>query len=209
MNLTELEVAKAILVYNDLIDTKIYQIIKTGSQTFKTDPTDLDYVVVCDKVPDGRMRRTKKHSGKNYDMIFIQPENIEKMYRFEYIFGISKFNYYFTESLKQTIYDTNEIVIPPFDMFKEGVEEIYMVNLKNELDIIIERTIDRYYGFKKWYIYTYIILKMYQNKNTLITEEMKEDIENIYNQTNNFPEVCEHIEELINAYNEDLLIAEE
>jgi hypothetical protein len=59
-------------------EATILEIFKTGSQIFRDNPGDLDYVAVCENYKPVYSRKHKKIDGKTYDLLIKDEREIIK-----------------------------------------------------------------------------------------------------------------------------------
>ena len=100
-------------LYKELLKEKnsnaeIIEIYKTGSQIFRENPHDLDYVAICRNYTDLYSRTHKKIDGQIYDMIIKDESEIKKSLNFD---GSDKedgfetsFLYNYFTPIRETIY---------------------------------------------------------------------------------------------------------
>lgn len=197
-----LEIAKKVLINQELENTHIYKIIKTGSQLFRDNPHDLDFIVLCDEIPNGRIRKHYKHDNETYDMIFLTLDYLEKAYKFEVYDGIQLFNYLLVKPLIETVYDTNEVEFPYFNMFSNGTKEKYIEVLYNYLTNTIHRAVFHLELMNKSFAYLYTAYMMYELETEDLPQDIKDNINKIYNKLDNYVELNRYVEaKIIEEYN--------
>lgn len=155
----------------------ILEIYKTGSQIFKDDPNDLDYVAICRGYTPMYSRRHKDVDGKTYDLIIKDEQEILKSLSFskdnEGIFGTVLYNYFIC--FRDTVYGSWDF---EWDMLNH--KEKYLQYLNQTYFNSIGKRINRNKLTKAW-VHYYIVLKIYENQSIEITDEMKTDINILYN----------------------------
>jgi hypothetical protein len=197
-----LEIAKEVLINQELENTHIYKIIKTGSQLFRDNPHDLDFIVLCDEIPNGRIRKHYEHDNETYDMIFLTLDYLEKAYKFEVYDGIQLFNYLLVKPLIETVYDTNEVEFPYFNMFSSGIKEKYIEVLYNYLTNTIHRAVFHLELMNKGFAYLYTAYMMYELETENLPQDIKDNINKIYNKLDDYVELNRYVEaKIIEEYN--------
>lgn len=187
------------LIYHKMPYTKIKAIIKTGSQKLRENPQDLDFVVIVDGLQVDRVKRVRILPDVTYDVIFMTESFHNKALLFEVDYNVCKFNFFLDEDTIEIVYSDGDN-INTFDMFKEGVKEKYLGFLINDYDKIVNNIINPETNYSKWYVYAYIIFKMYDNESSIITEEMKSDSNKIYNKQDNYLELCQWVSSEMERY---------
>ena len=195
------QIIEEMLIYHKMPYTKIKTIIKTGSQKLREDPKDLDFMVIVDGLYTDRVRRVRILPDVTYDVIFITESFYNKQLLFEINFDITKFNFFLTEGAIEIIYNDGDN-INTFDMFKEGVKEKYLNLLINDYNNVVNSIVNPETNYSKWYVYAYLILKMYDNESSILTKEMKSNSNKIYNKQNNYLDLCQWVSSEIERYEE-------
>lgn len=195
------QIIEEMLIYHKMPYTKIKTIIRTGSQKLRENPKDLDFMVIVDGLYTDRVRRVRMLPDVTYDVIFITESFYNKQLLFEIDFDITKFNFFLTKGAIEIIYNDGDN-INTFDMFKEGVKEKYLNLLINDYNNVVSNIVNPETNYSKWYVYAYIILKMYNNESSIITEEIKSNSNKIYNKQNNYLDLCQWVSSEIERYEE-------
>lgn len=193
------QIIEEMLIYHKMPYTKIKTIIKTGSQKLRENPNDLDFVVIVEGLYTDRVKRIRALPDVTYDVIFMTESFYNKALLFELEYTFCKFNFFLDEDVIEIIYNDGGD-INTFDMFKEGVKEKYLDLLINEYNTVMSNVIKPETNYPKWYVYAYIILKMYGNESSIITEEMKSNTNKIYNKQGNYLELCQWASSEIERY---------
>lgn len=143
-----------------------------GSSVLVNDYADVDIKVVCKNLPLDFRRVIIVLEEAKYDVLFMEEGYFNKCLNFENsIITNQLYNYFY--SLDNTFYGEPTI----FDMF---------AHRDKYLNLIKEHYSTRYSINKlrpsigKTFVHYYIILKMYENNSTEITEEIKRDIAMLY-----------------------------
>lgn len=200
------QIIEEILIYHKMPYTKIKTIIKTGSQIIRENPNDLDFVVVVEGLHTDQVKRSRVLPDVTYDVRFMTESFYNKALLFESdYYYISKFNFFKDKNVIEIIYNDGDN-INTFDMFKEGVKEKYLELLINDYNNVVNSVINPETNYSKWYVYAYIILKMYDNESSVITEEMKSNSNKIYNKQDNYLELCQWVSSEIERYRETLTV---
>lgn len=186
------QIIEEMLIYHKMPYTKIKTIIKTGSQKLRENPKDLDFIVIVDGLYTDRVKRIRALPDVTYDVIFMTESFHNKQLLFEIEFNITKFNFFLDKDVIEIIYNDGDD-INTFDMFKEGVKEKYLDLLIKDYNNVVNNIINPETKYSKWYVYAYIILKMYDNESSIITEEMKTNTNKIYNKQENYLELCQWV----------------
>jgi len=156
----------------------ILEIFKTGSQLFRNDPSDLDFIAICENYEKEYHRETLIIDDVKYDLIIQDTKTVERLISFEsYIkstdfYTAALYNYFY--SIRETVYGSYNI---DWDIFE--CENIYIKYLKGMYKNTIGKRIKKTTITKSW-VHYYIILKIFKNKSLLIDSEMKKDILQLY-----------------------------
>lgn len=193
------QIIEEILIYHKMPYTKIKTIIKTGSQKLRENPKDLDFVVIVDGLYTDRVKRVRILPDATYDVIFMTKSFYNKALSFELEYSLCKFNFFLDEDVIEIVYEDGD-TINTFDMFKEGIKEKYLDLLINDYNTVVNNIINPETNHSKWYVYAYIILKMYDNESSIITEEMKSNSNKIYNKQDNYLDLCQWVSSEIERF---------
>lgn len=193
------QIIEEMLVYHKMPYTKIKTIIKTGSQKLRDNPQDLDFVVIVEGLYTERVKRVRMLPDVTYDVIFMTESFYNKALLFELEYKLCKFNFFLDKDVIEIIYNDGDN-INTFDMFKEGIKEKYLDLLINDHNTVVNNIINPEINYSKWYVYAYVILKMYDNESSIITEEMKSNSNKIYNKQDNYLELCQWVSSEIERY---------
>ena len=173
------EYIEDILVLQEETDAVILEISKIGSQLFRSNPTDLDYIITCRDYTQRIGWHQIKEDGILYDFFILDVDTIASQQNFEDIDYINMDIklYAYTSQVKEIIYGgyTNE-----WNMFDH--EKEYKQYIKKRYTNTSEKTIVRGTGYRpgKFYVHYYIILKIYENKVAEINEDMIKDVRLLY-----------------------------
>ena len=155
----------------------ILEIYETGSQLFREEPHDLDFQVVCSGYSQRFTYNKITEDGVDYDIFIIDKIALSR----ELTFGnpnyfkkdLKLWNYF--HAIRKSIYGDCKL---PYDML--SYEDTYISYIKEHFSNRLKtgRPLPKTHG--KMYVHYYIILKIYENKNTTITDDMKYDLELLY-----------------------------
>lgn len=159
----------------------VVEVFKTGSQLFRDNPVDLDYVIICENFPEGYKRKKVQIDGLSYDFIFRSKEDYIKLLNFDFnddggYEHSALYNYFY--NVKEIIYGKWEYGWNILDF-----EEVYKSKLKDLYYKTVGKRVLRNHITKGW-VHYYIILKIFDNNSLDITDEMLRDINTLYTATN-------------------------
>jgi len=155
----------------------ILEIYKTGSQLLRSDPNDLDFQVVCSGYSQRFTYNKVEIDGVHHDLFIIDREALIRELTFgndKYITADLKLWNYF-HAIRESVYGNCNV---GYDMLK--YKEAYLAYIKEHYTKRISsgRPIASTYG--KIYVHYYMVLKIYENNNTAITDEMRAELELLY-----------------------------
>lgn len=175
MNIYE-EVNKILQEQNE--SATVLEIFKTGSQLFKSNPTDLDYVAICENYTKRRTRQYRIVEGESYDIIIIDKEAVQAQLDFDNETFIHKnhklFNYFYP--IRETVWGNYEIEWEMLDHKNEYLE-FARKRYRESIGKLLKKTSS---CFSKTYVHYYIILEMYRHLRIEVTKEMKRNIQLLY-----------------------------
>lgn len=183
-----------IIIENSLQVEHIYTIYKVGSQLFRKTPKDLDFLILCEVVNGGRIKKQYKIDDMSYDLIFIDRDYLDKMFSFDYYDGVSLFNYQYSKDIVEVVYSSQEIETPFFDLFGNSVEQQYKELLKEYLFNTIHKAIFHLEVMSKQISYLYTVLKIYELGTTNLPQNVYDDINNLYEKKENYIQLGEWVE---------------
>lgn len=171
----------------------ILEISKTGSQLFKEDPNDLDYTVVCENFTEARAKFNADIDGVHYDFFMYDKEALLKRLDFnDNTYDIVKLYNYFQE-IREVVYGTFETNWSLLDHKQDYL---------NYLKIRNDSTPSRYRKSRD-YVHFYVVLKMIDNSSIVITEQMIEDVNNLYYTVGNYEESILWVTEQLSSLEEN------
>ena len=174
-------------------DAEIIEIFKTGSQLFRDNPRDIDYVIVCNNYEQRRRRILFEENNIKYDFLFLSPEAIQAQLDFNNLYYLSSnnklFNYLFI--IKETVYGNYNV-------------NWNMLNYKNDYLSYAKEKYTETVGkakikksFGKSFVHYYIILKMFENNSTEITNQMRDDIQKLYSGSDEATPIIDYVDDKI------------
>ena len=182
------KMAKAILDKQGY-QTEIIEIYGTGSQLFRDDPSDLDFVVICEHYPLLRQKFFAKENGKLYDFMFYDKDAMIDQLKFgDFQFlaeELKLFNYFVL--FRNTVYGRWDF---EWDIFER--KEAYMEFMRKRYMDSVGKRVKREKHTKGW-VHYYIVLKIFENNKIEITEDMLKDIRALYYSEDHHP-IIEWIE---------------
>ena len=188
------EKINSIITEKSLQVEHIYTIYKVGSQLFRKTPNDLDFLILCEVVNGGRIKKQYKIDDVVYDLIFINRDYLDKMFSFDYYDGVSLFNYQYSKDIVEVVYSSQEIETLYFDPFGDGVEEKYKGLLKDYLLNTIHKAIFHLEVMSKQISYLYTVLKIYELGTTNLPQSVYDNINNLYEKKENYIQLGEWVE---------------
>ena len=181
------------LLVQERSNAEIVEIFKTGSQIFKDNPKDLDYVIVCKNYEKQYSRIHLTHEDQVYDLIFRDEDYYYDLLSFNlesidegYIHNLL-FNYFVC--FRDVIYGSWDL---QWDILV--YKDIYLNYIKAQYANTIGKRINRSKITKGW-VHYYIILKIFDNNKVEITEEMLQDINTLYSSTEGTEAIIQWIED--------------
>ena len=158
MNLKEY--IEDLLIKQKEYDAKILEISTTGSQIFRDNPGDLDYIAICEGYNQRRRKHFFKDNGITYDLIIMDKSVFDSLYDFteeHYVSPKLKFFNYFYK-IRHTIYGGYD---DGWNMFDHEIEYKKYIAKKFNETVNIRNSSFPSYG--KFYVHYYIILKLIIN----------------------------------------------
>lgn len=170
-------------------------IMKTGSQILRSNPSDLDFLVIVNNLSVLYFKIRLEHEGVKYDITVKEESGLEKVLNFGFenideIPTVALFNF-FLAIPQEIIYGEWD---KTWDMISH--KETYLWYIKHTYKTTIARAWNRV-AFSKHWVYYYIILSIYKNNSTEITQKMKQDIDIIYEAREGFFELSQWVEQEI------------
>ena len=175
----------------------ITAIFKTGSQLFRNNPQDMDIIVVVENYEKDYGRFVWTEKDVRYDVFVKDITQIEKLLEFnldnspENEWKSWLYNYFYSLE-KDFIYGSLDIKWPILEY-----KDQYMTYMRAEYASSIGKRINRTRGLKRW-VHYYAILKIYENNNPTITEEMGIDILKLYSDSPESIDIIEWVELQLN-----------
>jgi len=165
------------ILTNQLEDSVILEIYKTGSQLFSDTPKDLDYVVICDNFKQRIRKVIVKDGEESYDIMLYDREAMLKQLDFSNTDYVRKqlklYNYFIC--FRDKVYGDSNI---DWNMLDHKEEYLDFLRYEYHKTQALKRDVTRH---SKGYVHYYIILKIYDNNKIEITNQMLEDIITLYN----------------------------
>lgn len=171
------------IVYNIIEEENyegtILEIFPTGSQMFQYgEPSDLDYVVILDVFPLKHKRIKKEENGKRYDILFLDFNTAKDRMDFKFSNARERdylrYNYFY--AIRNPIFGEKSHEI---DLMAHKDEYLFL--LKHYYDKTLNRAVKKE-KFGKSFVHYYIALSFLQSNNYVVTDEMKEIINKLYQQ---------------------------
>lgn len=167
-----------LLIEEDETKSIILKIIKTGSQIFIGDPSDLDYIVICKGYTQSRKRHHIVRDGLIYDILIYDIRTLEVQFDFTsgaFASGPNKLYNYFYCLENTLIYGDPDI--GTFDILKkaEDYKEYLLMRYSGSVGKLKVKT-----KFTKGFVHYYIILKIIKNQSVTITDEIKKNVNILY-----------------------------
>lgn len=155
----------------------ILEIFKTGSQLFRNNPNDLDFVAVLDVFENKYYREPITHENKKYDLIIIDYEEYKKKLTSPMIFTevYKLYNYLYCDYFKQIIYGGIDFEYNLLDYKNE-----YLFFLKDLYVNSIGKSINKI-NFGKVFVHYYILLTIFDKNDISLTEEERQNVVKLYN----------------------------
>jgi len=168
------------LIEQNELQAVILEISKTGSQLFNDTPNDLDYRIVCENYSKMHTKIDADIDGVHYDFFIFDKEELNARLDFNDITilqpSVKLYNYF--QEIREIVYG---LYHTGWSMFEYEVEyKQYILNMYNEHNIASP---PKPYRSGKYYAHYYIILKIYENQNTTLTNEMINDVKLLYKNT--------------------------
>lgn len=164
------------LIEEEEFNTTILEIAKTGSQIFRDNPVDLDYVIILDGYPQRHRKVVENIDGVVYDIILIDKEAVQAQLDFNrtgYIHeGHKLFNYCYP--IREPIYGHYNIDWNMLDHEDEYIQYLYKRYARTLKKLKVKTK------FTKMFVHYYIPLKIFGNQKVEITDEMRKDIIKLY-----------------------------
>jgi len=109
-----------LLTLQEEVDAVILEIYITGSQPFKDNPKDLDYIVVCSGYTQRYGRNSVKEDGVTYDFFILDTEAISAQQDFtdDYYIKPATKMYAYTTQVHESIYGDH---VQDWDMMEHEV----------------------------------------------------------------------------------------
>ena len=171
-------------------EATVLEISKTGSQINRKNPSDLDYLVVCDKFEQRARKYVTEIDGQTYDLMFRSLKALDAQrdfYNTGYIHEDHKL-YSYCIPIREPIYGELN-----YDWNMLNHEEEYLNYIKNRyMNTLAKLKVKTRHA--KPFAHYYIILKIYENQSVEINDKMKDDIEIIYQSSEGVKELIEWIE---------------
>ena len=162
----------------------ILEIFKTGSNVYKKSATqDFDIVTIVDNLVEElsveHIRQKITINEIKYDLLFIDKRTAEKRLSLEYDNDYEKsmllFNYFYP--FREIEFGNSNLA---FNMFLQ--KEKYLKIVKEIYNNSIRKALDKW-KIGKFFVHYYVILKFYENNNTIVTEDMLKDISLLYSRS--------------------------
>jgi hypothetical protein len=170
-------IAEEILLREREEDAVILEIFETGSQLFTDRENDYDYIVVCKDYMQRYRRTHLEDNGKKLDIVFIDEKAVQSLLDFEDLHYVKQnvklYNYFFEPNIRKTVYGSFDI---DWSMLEH--KEEYLNHLKENYANL--KKFSNRHKIGKSFVHYYIILKIFENNEVEITEQMTEDIELLY-----------------------------
>jgi hypothetical protein len=168
--------------------TTILEISKTGSQLFKEDPNDLDYTIVCENFTEKRAKYCADIDGVHYDFFMYDKEALLARLDFNNpAYNLVKIYNYFQE-IREVVYGNFET---NWDLLDCKQAYLNHLQIKNE-------GMPSGYTANRDYVHFYVVLKMFENNSTTITEDMKEAVDNLYHEIEDYTDSIDWVREQLN-----------
>lgn len=195
-----LEIAQEILDIQGS-SAKIVEIYKTGSQIFKDNPKDFDYVVLCVGFKELRKKFYPTIDGHQYDIMMYDVCTMEDQFNFKKSFmihyNVKLYNYCFC--IREIVYGDAGV---KWDMFE--FENDYKEYLKDMYLKTLGRRVGTNRATKGW-SHFYIVLKIYENKSLIITEEMRYDLKRLHTPNEDVSDIIHWVENKLGIKKEEKL----
>ena len=154
----------------------ILAIYNTGSQIFIDTPSDLDYTIVCSGLKQKVYKTIVEYNGIMYDLFIKDETMIPQMLDFansDYM-NLKVFNYFLA------------IEVPIYGEFKHGWnifehETEYKNYIKNKYNSeVVLRSKKNPKSNARFFVHYYIILKIFDSGSLIITNEMRDNVSLMY-----------------------------
>lgn len=171
------------------LDIEVLEIFQTGSAFLKKEsPADLDYIIIfqSNTFDKNFFKISLSIENMRYGLLFIEKEHIIKVLQFEASTYKDSHLYNYIYALRQPEFGNTEVM---FNFF--GLKEVYL----NTIKTIYEEQLKSLNMIGKNMVHYYLILTLYENESLEITEEIRNNINLLYDITD------EHHEILLNIHN--------
>lgn len=160
-------------------DASVLEISKVGSQLFQDRVGDYDYFVILDGFSKHKKFYKRFENGIKYDFIFTDKEAFYEQLDFNKSVLVDPrhkiYNYFHT--IKIVLFGNSDF---SWNMFSH--QEEYMSFLKDRYLNTIAKVPNKRV-FSKLFVHFYLVLKMFDNGSSEITQEMSNAIKCLYNNT--------------------------
>lgn len=171
-------------------NTEIIAIYEVGSQLFKSDPNDLDFVVICEEYSQKRKKFFTTIEGIDYDIAFFDEDSMKGILDYsntDLDEGYKIFNYW--PHIATAVYGSWDYGFNILDH-----QDLAIHFLKNNYNRGLVRKINKT-RITKSYVHYYLPLKMFENNSTEITSEMHQDVVKLYEEGDQVLPIVEWIED--------------
>lgn len=179
-------------ILEDYSDLHIVTIFATGSQLFRDNPHDYDIEVVVNNYSKKYTRTRINLDGRTYDVSFKDEnfllDNLKfPPIRYGEIYGsLPLYNYFY--NINEVLYGINNY---KWDMMNN--KDKYISYIREAYRVTLGKMHNKSFITKFW-VHYYIILKMYDNSSTDITDEMLLDIDTLYNRPKETKSIIDWVE---------------
>jgi len=174
------------------INSEIIEVSKVGSVLYCSKPHDNDYLVLCRNYTQKKNNIKIHEDGQYYDFFIYDIEEYRKKLSFSTAYrGLGTFSMYHNvqEVLKERVFGDAK---NDWNFFQ--YEQEYSDLLDDSIySLAFDQSRKYAYVTGKNFVIPYIVIKFVENRNTILTKEMRKDIEQLRKGSENFLDIISWI----------------